>query len=331
MGAVSYSIYAKIVMHLRSLYSKIIGVEREKYFTDYSESNREIIQNIIYEKIMSGKPFMAARLGRTELQVLENLKYTFYARRSNLNYIRWKGQPNFINWQQMRAFYELSGFYPWDDIDALKHFYQLMMDCMKQVDVLGSWLYNEQYFEEELKNSIKVDRERMTPLLTKDPWTRALEGKKVLVIHPFKKTIESQYARREKLFPTSPNILPEFDLSVIKAVQSLGCRTEFSDWFSALDYMKNEMNKVDYDVCLLGCGAYGFPLAAYAKECGKQAIHLGGVLQLLFGIKGKRWETDPGYINDFPYAKTYYNEYWVRASVEETPDKANNVENGCYW
>ena len=97
-------------MHLRSLYSKIIGVEREKYFTDYSESNREIIQNIIYEKIMSGKPFMAARLGRTELQVLENLKYTFYARRSNLNYIRWKGQPNFINWQQMRAFYELSGF-----------------------------------------------------------------------------------------------------------------------------------------------------------------------------------------------------------------------------
>lgn len=24
--------------------------------------------------------------------------------------------------------------------------------------------------------------------------------------------------------------------------------------------------------------------------------------------------------------KTYYNEYWMRASVEETPDKANNVE-----
>ena len=95
--------------------------------------------------------------------------------------------------------------------------------------------------------------------------------------------------------------------------------------------MKKEIDKVDYDVCLLGCGAYGFPLAAHCKRKGKQAIHLGGILQLLFGIKGKRWETDPGYINDFPYASTYYNEYWVRASAMETPQKANDVENGCYW
>lgn len=50
------------------------------------------------------------------------------------------------------------------------------------------------------------------------------------------------------------------------------------------------MDAVDYDIVLLGCGAYGFPLAAYAKRRGKQAIHMGGSLQLLFGIKGKRWE-----------------------------------------
>lgn len=33
---------------------------------------------------------------------------------------------------------------------------------------------------------------------------------------------------------------------------------------------------------------YGFPLAAHVKHKGKQAIHLGGTLQLLFGIKGNR-------------------------------------------
>ena len=63
--------------------------------------------------------------------------------------------------------------------------------------------------------------------------------------------------------------------------------------------MKSEIDKCDYDVCLIGCGAYGFPLAAHVKHKGKQAIHLGGTLQLLFGIKGNRW-FDP---NSFLYPK----------------------------
>lgn len=126
--------------------------------------------------------------------------------------------------------------------------------------------------------------------------------------------------------------MPEFQLTVIKAVQTAGGgKSEFSDWFAALDYMKRQMDAVDYDICLLGCGAYGFPLAAYAKQCGKKAVHLGGVLQLLFGIKGRRWETDPGYIKLHPYAQTYYNEFWVRPDETEKPQKADGIEGGCYW
>ena len=64
--------------------------------------------------------------------------------------------------------------------------------------------------------------------------------------------------------------------------------SQFNTWFDALDYMKSEIDKYDYDVCLIGCGAYGFPLATHVKHNGKQAIHLGGTLQLLFGIKGNR-------------------------------------------
>ena len=50
--------------------------------------------------------------------------------------------------------------------------------------------------------------------------------------------------------------------------------------------MKSQMDQTDYDIALIGCGAYGFPLAAHAKRMGKQAIHMGGSLQLLFGIRG---------------------------------------------
>lgn len=320
-----------IVMRLRSLYGKTFH-PKDIFFTDYSEKSRDKIQQIIYDKIIEGKPLMVARMGSIELDVCENIKRCFFSKSSNIAFIRHKGQPNFLNPFLLPLFHKNAGFFPEDNVGMLIKFYELMLTCMKEVDVLGSWRPNEIMFKNELKNSIKVDRERMTPLLTERPWSKALRGKKVLVIHPFAKTIESQYKNREFLFPGNPDILPEFHLMTLNAVQTAGGATSnFANWFKALEYMEHEIDKIDYDVVLIGCGAYGFPLAAHCKRMGKQAIHLGGVLQLLFGIKGKRWETDPGYIKDFPYASTYYNEYWRRASKEETPQRADVVEDGCYW
>ena len=167
--------------------------------------------------------------------------------------------------------------------------------------------------------------EDLEPIFTKNPWTKALEGKKVLVVHPFVDSITSQYQRKEKLFDN--NVLPDFDLEVIPAVQSIaGQKTEFKDWFQALDSMKEQIAKRDFDVCILGCGAYGFPLASFVKNMGKQSIHMGGVTQLLFGIKGKRWEQ---YIV-YPYSNLF-NEYWVRPNQNETPQQSKVVEGGCYW
>ena len=115
--------------------------------------------------------------------------------------------------------------------------------------------------------------------------------KKVLVIHPFEKSIQEQYKKRVMIFPNS-QILPEFELKTLKAVQTLcGEQDErFETWFDALDYMYEQALNIDFDVAIIGCGAYGMPLASKLKNAGKQAIHLGGATQLLFGIKGYRWE-----------------------------------------
>ena len=93
--------------------------------------------------------------------------------------------------------------------------------------------------------------------------------------------------------------------------------------------MKAQMDRIDYDICLIGCGAYGFPLAAHAKRMGKKGFHLGGSLQLLFGIRGKRWE-NPDYNPDYNYA-ALMNEHWVKPSEEERPVAAKKVEDACYW
>ena len=52
--------------------------------------------------------------------------------------------------------------------------------------------------------------------------------------------------------------------------------------------MEERIGKIDFDVALLGCGAYGLPFAASIKRMGKKAVHLGVATQILFGIKGKR-------------------------------------------
>ena len=75
--------------------------------------------------------------------------------------------------------------------------------------------------------------------------------------------------------------------------------------------------------------AYGLPLAAHVKRQGKKAIHLAGSLQLLFGIKGKRWE-NPNYNPLYNYSELM-NEHWVYANDIEKPKNAHIVEGACYW
>jgi hypothetical protein len=227
-----------------------------------------------------------------------------------------------------------SGFFPLE-INRVEQFCNLMLNDLQYVDILGSWLKNEELLENELKAK-KVHLRFLEPFWSEIPWTSLLEGKKVLVVHPFEKSIYNQYNKRNVLFKKR-NLLPDFkSLTVIKAVQSLGQKdNRFKDWFEALDYMKNEIDKVDYDICLIGAGAYGFHLAAHVKRNGKKSIHLGGALQLLFGIKGKRWESEAYGVKEWGIPSGFYcslmNENWIRPMEEERPKNAEKVENACYW
>lgn len=318
----------KFAIKLRSIYKKLFHPTMEPPAPPCIKE-KNTIQHEIFNRISSGQPLMVARFGSIELTSLENAK-NIRDHVSIWRYISWQGEPNYFRESQARVLCNNAGFFPMPNESMMMHFLSLYERDMKEVDILGSWRYNEKYFSTELKNSIKVDRELITPLLCSHPWTEALSGKRVLVVHPFAATIESQYKKRINLFPGT-TILPDFTLITLKAVQSqAGQKTNFKDWFEALQYMKDEIDKIDYDICLLGCGAYGFPLAAHCKRKGKQAIHLGGVLQLLFGIKGKRWETENIYLTKYRYID-YYNEYWVRPSESERPRQAEKVEGGCYW
>lgn len=114
---------------------------------------------------------------------------------------------------------------------------------------------------------------------------------------------------REKIFDKAypgMDVLPKFDLQTIKAVQTISGNRDsrFQTWFEALSWMEEECRKREFYIAIIGCGAYGFPLAASVKRMGKIAVHLGGSTQILFGILGRRWE------NRKDFMSNVVNEYW---------------------
>lgn len=316
---------------LRKLYARAFGgyqlppLQREEDPDKASE--------MIYNLLAINQPCMIARWGATEMSAIinylgVNAECHFLGKFIKGEQPEWWWNKNIMNQMQ-----QWSGFFP-PTPENMQRFGEMMMEDAKEVDLLGSWLNEESRIYQNC-NIHAVMLPLLEPYHANHPWSRILADKKILVIHPFADLIVRQYQKRKLLFKNQ-DVLPDFELDTIQAVQSLGGEANgFKDWFTALKWMKQEMDKRDYDICLIGCGAYGFPLAAHAKRKGKKAVHLGGALQLLFGIKGKRWE-DPNYgVKEWgiPYSSytTLINEYWVRPDECVRPKNAKQIEGGCYW
>ena len=293
------------------------------------EMDPDIISSHIREKLLSPEPCMLSRFGAVEIGCVVNYLGIYHQKRKIIKYIKGEAFPWWWEEETMYPMRNNAGFFSATP-ELLKRFSEMMIEDMPLIDILASWRFEEEYFSKELQNAYKIDFEPYNPFWSDVPWTAALENKKVLVVHPFAETIQKQYLRKE-LIHKDPRVLPTFDLQTIKAIQTIGNQGDgrFETWFDALEFMKSEIDKRDYDVWLLGCGAYGMPLAAHVKRSGKKAVHLGGSLQLLFGIRGARWENS-NYNATYNYSKLM-NEFWVKPSATETPSKAQQVEEGCYW
>jgi len=266
---------------------------------------------LIFDALKTNIPFAAIRFGAVELSCLNNfekMKYGFSRSFKDSVVVSMKKN---------------AGFFPTNQ-ENLSYYSKYMFNHLPEADFLGiSGVHMEHYFFRNFAYNAKpVQNWALDPLLGQ--WSHLLKGKKVLVISPFAEQIEEQYQKRKLLFPNNPNILPDFELITIKAVQTIAEQMDprFSNWFEALDYMKVEILKHDFDVALVGAGAYGSPLCLYIKTLNKQAIQTGGATQLLFGIIGSRWENRE-------YVKKHINKHWMRP--KDKPTGYLNVEKGCYW
>ncbi|MFT4144608.1 MAG: hypothetical protein QM644_09155 [Mobilitalea sp.] len=304
-------------MRLFNFYCIKLGVLREtiekENFKNKLLSDHQVNQ-LIYERLQSSEKFFVGRLGSVELECLSHYLY-FLNRKENSNLPYPENVKMMMNVN--------AGFFPSED-RLLDQFSKLYMNKLAEMDVIWSMWFSK--YEDNLYNDFFADKciadydNTVFPYKEKTPWTLALEGKRILVIHPFEESIKENYQNRNLIFPKKC-ILPDFDLITLKAVQSIaGNTTTYKDWFHALNDMEDQMAKIDFDIALIGAGAYGLPLGAFAKELGKKALHIGGILQLFFGIKGKAWNK-----------LGIYNEHWTSPKQCETPMDFKKVEAGRYW
>ena len=289
-------------------YNELMYRNHANYKYIYADQEGE---DLIYNELCLDKPSLICRFGSLELDQLDQ----FITNNKDRIY-------NFTN---KNMIYNNAGFFPITD-KAISRFASEMLDIVPNIDILGiSYLEAEFKIMEKFAKNYKLttcESIELNNVQSNNPWTKYLKDKNVLIIHPFIETMKSQYEKRKYLFKNE-NILPDCNLKFIKAVQSIAdekSQLPFKTWFEALDYMKSEIDKIDFDIAIIGCGAYGMFLADYCKRLGKKAVHMGGATQLLFGIKGKRYDN-----------LGIYNEYWVRPSENEKPKGLEKVEGGCYW
>jgi hypothetical protein len=142
------------------------------------------------------------------------------------------------------------------------------------------------------------------------------------IISFFKADIIRQLGKLHKVWPKNPRMKNK-DFVIVKAFQSISGNRPHENWMQTFNEMKKKIDKHPrIKVWFVSAGCYGLPLCDYLKSRGCRAVYLGGILQLIFGLKGKRWD-------ERKEVKELMNSNW--RYPEERPENAEAVESGCYW
>jgi hypothetical protein len=141
------------------------------------------------------------------------------------------------------------------------------------------------------------------------------------IVSYFKKDIEQQLTKMDKIWPDK-KIKNKF--IVVKSLNTIKGNEpdEFNDWLEVFyDLEKRVLKEKEPTLWLVSAGCYGMPICNSIKQNGGKAIYVGGLLQTIFGLRGKRWDNRLE-------VKRWVNKHWKYPT--EKPNNAQQVENWCY-
>lgn len=282
----------------------------------------EILKSIL----SSNSPLLLGRVGGTESRIFRVFSNNFG-----------KESANFASHCE-----KLSGIYPHNELSL---YYNLIVDDLPFFHFLADWPCPGQsklkaHLNRNNINPFYYNLEYLNPLSMhfiyginpSDLWMHSLSYKKILVINPFIDSFKKSVTRSISIFEKS--LLPDLNCTYFSPPVTFGTSgVDNGSFMMHLEKTKALLHQLcldnSFDCALVAAGGYGMPISRYlySNKLIPQVLHIGGVLQLFFGVIGQRWL-------DEPY-KSKYSQYqnlhlWSRPVDYSVMKRASQVENGCY-
>jgi hypothetical protein len=279
---------------------------------------------MLASRIRSGIPFVAGKLGTSELDALLWFKS--------------HGDGVFpIHIQKnMRINAGVFG-----SETCIKEWCIYMLEHLGMMDEIALWNpllpAQERYFVAEHCASIQkfLPLRALEPFYQKETdnrWSLAISS--FCVVSSFADSIESQWPKRDFLFPYPLFGAAEFKGCVRVGYSPLICKGDEScswplvniegGWFSAVTSVVEECVRRDISFVFVGAGALSLPICFELKKRGISAIHTGGGTQIIFGVRGRRWIAHS-------VISQFFNAAWTSPLAKEIPSGAERIEGGCYF
>ncbi len=286
------------------------------------QEGSNIIYQTIIKSLQENKGAIIGRHGTIELTTMLLYEHT-----------------KMLDKQRLPILEKNAGIFPKTQ-ESIMDWIKTYKEATAEADVMAAGWYTplakaELAFLEKVVPSVQL-----APLRSLEPyylpdemcWMRALEDQSVTVVSSFTSSMLMQFPYIKDIWPNRPNMLPKsikwnFVRSYYSPSLAKG-RCHWPDginsWKHAVNYLEEKVLQTGAKICLIGCGGLAMPLAARLKQKGLICIVLGGAIQILFGIKGKRWEKHP-------FISTLFTDEWIYPRDDEIPNGSEEVEGGCYW
>ena len=239
-----------------------------------------------------------------------------------------------------------AGVWPATD-ESLDKWAKEYMDALGLLDGLAAGWYRPFASSESALLDYAAPNAFRTPLRSLEPyysvpshrWTRHLCGKRVAVVSSFTKTIQSQVESAERMHSIW-NCLQEPSTILSLTATWIPIRTYFSpevalgdstqwpdginNWDDAANHVVEAVKASGASIAIIGCGGLGMIIGGRLKALGISVVVMGGAIQVLFGIKGRRWEKHET-------ISKFWGPSWVWPNESETPRGSFQIEGACYW
>jgi len=286
---------------------------------------REVSAALSRRAIIEREPFALAKLGPAMLAVLYLLAQDRWLASSEAGrIIHYNG-------------HNQNGLFP-ADARAWQTFARRYREAVSQVDIATAQLHLSpievatirELAPQRLTYFLDAEPDRSIPDRPEQCFLSALRDRRVLIVCPFARllaeradraTFEAVWARTGKRWfePATVDAL-EFPYGFEPETERI-----FGNIDALLQHICDRVDARDFDVALIGAAGLAMPIAAHVKRRGRVAIDLGGHIQVLFGVKGKRWRNDPEWTGQ------YFNDAWIDMPTRYIPTRADVCDCGAYW